>query len=279
MKSAKDEGSRARPIVYDYGAARDFFHDLLAHYKTTSSFSVRQRLQTIAGCSPALVSQVLAGKRRLTRDQLPSFAKLFKLNSFEFEFIDKNLRGDIWSRNSNAGVPQTDASQSRVSRKTQNHVLSSWLNVYVKDLVHLKGFSLETKVLHKMLMGIASPQKIDRSAAFLLREGFWRRTPAGKIVPEDAALVSTNEIANEKIRDFHKQALKLAQRGLDIFPATRRKASTVLVSLDQEKIPELRSLLDSFQNQLLKFIEDNPHGSDELFQVALHLTPVGGKND
>jgi len=143
--------------------------------------------------------------------------------------------------------------------------------------VSLKGFALDIKVLHGMLFGLSNHRTIEKAVAFLLKEGFWRRTPSNRIVAEDAALVSTNEIPNDKIKEFHKQALKIALKGLDAFPLERRKASTVLMSVDQAKIPELRSLIDAFQNQLLKFIEDHPEGSDELIQVAIHLTPVGGK--
>jgi len=59
----------------------------------------------------------------------------------------------------------------------------------------------------------------------------------------------------------------------------RRKASTVLISVNKEKLPELRSLLDSFENRLIEFIEENPSGKDELVQVAIHLTPVGGRHE
>ncbi|MEK6705263.1 MAG: TIGR02147 family protein [Bdellovibrionota bacterium] len=265
---------RARPVVYDYGSPHDFFHDLLAHYKTVSRFSVRQRSCTLKKCSPALVSQVIAGKRRLTRDQLPSFAKLFKLNNFEFDFIDKNLRSDLWVKKESSHSSENKPKM----REPKNHILNSWLNVYVKDLVNLIGFSTETKVLHKMLLGLASPRKIEQSVSFLLKEGFWRKTASGKIIPEDPALISTNEIHNDKIRLFHKQALKIALRGLDALPVNRRKASTVLMSINKEKLPELRSLIDAFQAQLLKFIDDHPTGSDELVQVTINLTPVGGKN-
>lgn len=274
-KALNSDNYSARPVVFDYRSAHEFFQDIMLHYKATSNFSVRQRVQNISGCSSALVSQVLAGNRRLTRDQLPSFAKLFKLSNFEFDYIDKNLS----SSNLNSCAIEKFKEDIPKKRETKNHILSSWLNLYVKDLVSLKGFSLKPQVLHKMLLGLASPEKIEKSVAFLLREGFWRRTASDQVVAEEDVLVSTNEIPNEKIKEFHKQALKIALRGLDVFPSDRRKASTVLVSLNKDKLPELRSMIDSFQNQLLKFVEDNPDGRDDLIQVAIHLTPVGVKNE
>jgi len=260
-------------VVYDYGSAQEFLQAMLDFQKATSKFSIRQRTQQLEGCSPALVTQVLKGKRRLTRDQLPAFAKLFKLNQLEFEYLDKQMRTDIWQK------PATVLQSETKKREPKNHILTSWLHSYVKDLVNLRGFSLESQILHKMLFGLVQPTQIQRSVDFLLKEGFWRVTPDKSIVPEDEAVISSTGIPNEKIREFHKKALNIAHRGIELFPVDRRKASTVLLSVDKDKISELRSLLNSFENQLLEFIEKNPNGRDELMQVVIHMTPVGGKND
>lgn len=265
----------ARPVVDDYRLANLFLNDLLIHYKTTSNFSIRQRVKNLKGCSSALVSQVLKGKRRLTRDQLPHFAKLFKLTTFEIEQLDKGLFEEKLSA---AGL-ETNPLKDVKRRSPKNHILSSWLNVYVKDLVNLKGFTPDATILHKMLFQVAPVGSISKATSFLLKEGFWRISLDKKIVIEDDALTTTNEIPNEKIKAFHIQALKIALRGMSQFQTNQRKASTILVSVDKSKIPELRSLIDSFQNQLLHFIEENPRGSDELMQITIHLTPVGSRNE
>lgn len=275
MSSKSLNHSKSRPVVYDFGSAHEFLRAMFEYQKATSHFSIRQRTQQLKNCSPALVSQVLNGERRLTRDQLPSFAKLFKLNQLEFDYLDKNLRTDLWVTKDT----ETPEIIPKTKREPKNHILSSWLHSYVKDLVNLKGFSLEPQALHNMLFGLAKPTQIQKSIDFLTREGFWRITPDKKILPEDAAVVSSTGIANEKIREFHKQALKIAQRGIEAFPVERRKASTILMSVDKEKVPELRTLLNSFENQLLEFIEKNPAGKDELLQIAIHMTPVGGKHE
>jgi hypothetical protein len=264
----------ARPVVYDFAMPHEFFQAMMKYYKSNSRFSIRHRAKDLEGCSPALVSQVLAGKRRLTRDQLPSFAKLFKLTQLEFDFIDKNLRNDLWEKPDQSSTPATSG-----PREAKNNILNFWLNSYVKDLVNLKGFQPDSKTLHRMLTGIATPGQIERSIQFLFKEGFWRRKENQSVVPDDPVVVSTNEIPNEKIRDFHKQALKVALRGMDVFPSNRRKASTILVSVDKDKVDELRGLIDSFQEKLVEFIEQNPSGRDELVQIAIHMTPVGGKNE
>lgn len=257
-------------MVYDYGSPTEFLSDLLAYYKSTSSFSLRARTAKVGACSQALVSQILKGKRQLNKLNLSAMAEVFKLTQLECEYIENKLGPSLRRHDQ---IPCDTSVNPRPSPK--NHLLTDWLNPYVKDLISLRDFSPEPKKLMALLGGIASAEKIGRSVEFLLREGFWRVTPAGKIVPEDPAVITTNGIASEKIRRFHKKALEIALRGLEAYPVNERKATTVLISVDHEHADELRSLVDSFQQRLLEFIERHPNGCDTLMQVAIHLTPIG----
>lgn len=261
-----------RPIVYDYGSPPEFLKALLAHYKATSQFSLRQRTEKVGNCSQALVSQILSGKRKLKRDQMPSLAQIFKLTSAEQSFIDKKL----FCKLDNDIVAGPKHSKPKIAK---NHLLADWINPYVKDAIHLKGFSLDSEKIFSMLQGMASPVRISKSVNFLLSQGFWRKTSEGSLVPEDPMTVTTNNIPSQKIQNFHKKALELAQKGLTSLPPDRRKSSTVILSIDEEDLVELRSLLDSFQQQLSEFIERHPKGKDSLVQITMHLTPVGRKND
>ncbi|MFS4460700.1 TIGR02147 family protein [Bdellovibrio sp. HCB2-146] len=263
----------SRPVVFDYAVPVEFLKALLTYHKATSSFSLRQRTAKAQTLSQALVSQILNGRRQLTRDNFPPLAAILKLTKIEQDYIEKQLLGVT------PKVRDEEKNEVAAKREPKNHLLVDWLNPYVKDLVNLRGFDLEPTHLHRMLSGIASPERIKKTTDFLLREGFWRRTPEGKIVPEEAAVTTSNGIPNENIRTFHKKALEIAQRGISALPTHRRKASTVLVSVDKNKMDELRSLVDSFQQQLLDFVEKNPDGKDNLVQVAIHLTPIGSLHE
>ncbi|RYZ72143.1 MAG: TIGR02147 family protein, partial [Proteobacteria bacterium] len=165
-------------------------------------------------------------------------------------------------------------------RTPKNHLLTDWINPFVKDLIHLKGFEATPDRTYALLQGLVSRPKLAKAIDFLFKEGFWRRDQNGSVVIDEHSMVSTNEIPNEKIRAFHRKALDLATEGLKTYSSDQRKASTVLVSVNETQIPELRSLIDSFQNQLLQFIEKNPNGKDALMQVTMHLTPVArGTNE
>lgn len=259
-----------RPVVYDYGQSYEFLSDLLLYYKSNSSFSLRQRTAKVGACSQSLVSQILQGKRKLTRDNLSEIGEIFKLTKLEFDYLDKKITAKLHRLES---VPDlTVPSQPRLPK---NHLLTDWVNPYIKDLANLKGFRLEPEAVFSMLQGFVPLNKIKKSVDFLLKEGFWKKTLSGKIVLDEAAVTTTNNIANEKIKMFHVKALENALTGLKNFPVDQRKALTVLISVDQSKMDELKGLLDGFQKQLLEFIERNPNGQDALVQITTHLTPIG----
>lgn len=263
-------GSVERPVVYDYRSPSDFLADLMKYYKSRGSFSLRQRTAKVGLCSQALVSQVLKGKRQLNRDNLSGISAVFKLTQLEQLYLDKKLSAHTHKLD----FAEEDTRERQV-RSPKNHLLSDWLNPYVKDLVNLKGFQLDPDTLFFMLQGIAPAQRMKKSVEFLMREGFWKKTLAGQVVQEEAAVTTTNGLPNEKIRAFHKKALELALHGLKAFPVSKRKASTVLIAVDEDHMDELKGLMDSFQQQLLEFIERHPNGRDALVQITTHLTPIG----
>jgi uncharacterized protein (TIGR02147 family) len=271
MTPQVDQNILVRPVVFDYGVAHLFLQDLLKHLKASKkSFSLRQRVAKVGGCSQSMISQVINGQRQLTRDNLPKVAQVLALTSSEIKFLDSLMLKKL---NSNS-LDSTDYKKSE-DKEPKNHILTDWLNPYVKDLAQLRGFKADPEVLKKMLNGLAPAAKIEKSIQFLLHEGFWRKNVNGQVVPEENYVASTNEIANEKIRHFHKKALQIAHDGVENFTPQQRKASTVLMSINEEHVPELRSLLDSFEDQLMAFIEKYPQGQDAVVQVALHMTPVG----
>lgn len=264
----------SRPSIYDYTSPPEFLRELLNYYKSTGSFSLRQRTAQTKTISQGMVSQILSGRRRLNRDNLPSIAAIFKLTTVEHDYLDLQLKDARTPLHAEKSVGPTS-----FGRKAQNHLLTDWINPYIKDLVHLKGFSSEPSHIQGMLSGLASPSRIKKSTEFLIREGFWRREMSGKIVPNEDLVVTSNEIPNANIRTFHKKALELAKRGVSTLPVTERKASTILVSVNEDKIQELRDMIDSFHAQVLQFVEKNSNGQDKLVQVSMHLTPIGKSNE
>lgn len=264
-----------RPVVYDFASPAPFLDALVQYYQQSDqAFSIRSRIRCNPGCSPAYVSLLIKGKRRLSRDYLPIVADVFRLTNAEVEYVDSLI--SLRTTGTQIGRPLGTRNSGRTPR---NQILSDWVNIYVKDCINLKLFDSKPDVIFRLLGGIAPRRRIEKAIGFLYREGFWRRTLNGKTVPDDSAVITTSGVPSAKIRQFHKAALEIAKKGLDRFPPGRRRAYATVISVSREGFDELQSLVDRFHKDLQEFIDRNPDGDDKLCQVTIHLTPIGGQHD
>lgn len=275
------DGSSERPVIFDFERVAPFISAMLEWRKCGSKrFSVRGEVRRIPGLSPSLVSRVAKGERSVTPDQVEGFAKLLKLTAEEKLYLDRwvrQLRRPPVPGHSRDTDPETRKGASR--RTPQNHLLDDWLNVYVRDAARLRSFRPEPEALFRLLGGIASLSHIRRSLTSLFRQGFLRKSPDGRVVKNEFLATTTDEIPNAKIRRFHKKALEIARRNLDLFPLSRRRESAMILPVDQKNLPELKALLKDFQQQLIAFAEDHPNDDEQLYQVVINLTPIGSHDD
>ncbi len=268
-----------RPVIFEHTSIAEYLSVMLVwHREATPEFSIRSEVARCGGISHTQVSRLASGKRRLTRDLVEPLARLLRLKGDERVYFDRWVKSD---RTKIQGVGATVKDQSievRPGRKrnAQNHLLQDWLNVYVRDAVKLKGFSPDATQLFHALGGIASPQRIQRSLNFLLREGFLRRTLDGKIVQNEVLVTSSDGVPNHKVRAFHRQALKIAHRNLDLLPVSSRQEAALIMHLNPDSVAELRQLLKEFYERLLQFAEDRPDDNEGLYQVLINFTPISG---
>ena len=261
-----------KPIIFDYRSMPMYIDEMLKWRKAVEpNFSIRKVVADIDSMSPALVTQLRSGKRRLSRNHLNALEKLLNLNKREKQFFDQCLEVD---------TPNPRETSRVVVAKTrghQNHLFSDWVHPYVKEAVRLKGFRNDGFSIYHILGGMISLPRIKKSLSFLLKEGFLRKNQNGNIVQNSEYDMSSDEVPNAKIRQFHKQALKIAGESLSTFPVSRREAYTLVLPLNQDNAAELKLLLKEFRDRLVTFVEQHDKDNGQLYQVVLNFCPLGGE--
>lgn len=275
MIPSKIQELQDRPVIFDYGSIPAFVEAMLTWRKTNEpGYSIRKMVTGLKDCSPSLVTQVMKGNRRLTRDRVPVIAKVLGLSRRETLYLDRWVAA--------YRSPSQDMKSARTCtgrrRTAQNHILSDWLNVYVKDACDLKGFKPDKEVLHRLLGGMAPPERMGKSLEFLLKNGFLRKTLDGRVVKNEELVTTSDDIPNEKIKRFHRKAFDLAKQALDTYSVDQRRANVVVLSVNESNLTELKELLKEFYEKLLSFIEDHPDDNERLYQILINLSPVGGGN-
>lgn len=268
-----------RPDVFTYADANAFVRDMLQWKKAAEpSFSVRQQTRSLRRCSPALVTLIARGERRLSPDRVTDFSKLLNLSAHERRALFSLVGSDDLSEDSTSSEHQFSRNPKPNKRTTRRNIRSGlfqpWYHLHLWESARLAAFKPEAGLLFRLLRGIAPPAALAKSIRSLMSEGFLRRTLDGRTVPEFPTLESTDEIPDERIRRLHVKSLSLAARLTHEVPVREREAGLVLMSLNAEGFQKLKSLLKKMTDELGQFSEEHAANGDCLYQVVINAVPV-----
>lgn len=271
-----------RPQMTEYQDPADYVRDMVAYRKRTEPhFSVLRETKNLRKVSPTLVSLIVRKKRKVTLDRTEELARLLSLSVSERVFFHdwiRRLEGGAEGAVTESLVRQEP---QRSRREVSTHILSDWLNLYVKDCFQLSSVQTDHKRIYGLLAHIASQKRVDRCIQFLLKEGYLRRELDGRIVVETELTVTDPKVPSQKIRQFHRAALNIAREALETVPVQERLANTLVIPLDSQSYTELMGLISEFAGKLQDFAakaRDNEDGR-RLYQLILNLSPTGGKTE
>jgi uncharacterized protein (TIGR02147 family) len=266
-----------RPVLFKYSDLIRFMEDMIRYRKQTEKgFTVAKACQALRRCSPALISNILAGKRKLTVDRVGEVATVLGLTQRERHYLKEWLLRSDRPAQSDREADDDSRSSGHKRRRVSSFLLRDWINPYVKDAVRLESVQVDRDALYRELGGIASQERINQALKFLLQHGYLRTNQAGKLVESEPLNVLGDEDADEKIRKFHKKTLDIAKAGLDTWPIEERLAQAMLIPLDAAAYGELLELIQEFGEKLRVFSETHADCNQRLYQFILHLTPTGG---
>lgn len=268
-----------KPSIFDYKDMNLFIKDQIDYLKKMDrSYSVLTMSKKLRRISPALISLIIKGKRKITLDRTDELAKLLQLS-----IIEKNYLKDCITplSSSDAGSSPLSLIDKKKSSRVQSvslHLLNDWLNVYVKDSFQIPTVQKNPELIYSQLAHIATRKRIQRSFAFLIREGYLRRTLDNQVVVETDLALTESPIPNIKIRQFHKAALEIAKQSLETVEMNKRLSNSLVLPLNEEKVEELKELIHHFAHQLKEFASDlQPDDTYQLHQININLTPTGRK--
>lgn len=277
-----------RPTPSEYASLADFLRDSVTYQKSTQPhFSVLSSCKKLRRVSPALVTLICSGKRKLTVDRVGEFAKLLKWSAEEKQFVeDWVVRMDPASQKISATLQRESqisaqtGKRSGVKKEVSVHILQDWLNVFVKDAFQIPAVQSQPDLIFDLLANLASPNRIKKSLDFLLREGYLKRTLEGRIVIDSDLAVATSPLPSQKIRNFHKAVLKIAHKSIDTVSVDRRFINTIVMPLDKVEYQEVIGIVQDFAEKLQSFsLQIEPSDSSQLYQLNLNLVPTGQAKD
>ena len=228
------------------------------------SYSVRAFAKK-AGISPATLSLLLKGKRKISRKLALSLSD--KLN------FDPQERAEILGaffpkkREHSGEVLNTAYLQLTLD---QFQMISDWRAFAVLNLIQTVDFKNSAIWIARRL-GI-TPKEVDETLTRLKRlEMVVEKN--GKLSRTTSRYRTMDDVTNSSLQRSHAQTLELAHAALENEPVERRDFTWLTFSFDPFKMKDTKTLIRKFQDDLIALNEDGARPT-EVYRLAVQLFPL-----
>lgn len=226
------------------------------------SFSLRafaKRLQL----SPSALSEILQGKRRVSRSLAEQILSRLGVDPRDQQRILSLFKGSQMSNEDEKKYLELSADQFQL--------ISQWHHFALLSLSETKGFVADPLWVAKRL-GI-NYLEAERTLERLERLGYiqWSRSRKS-LKPLKGQLATSDDIANQAIRQSHFEDIDLSRRALETVPVEDRDFTALTLAIDKTKLPQAKKLIRAFQNQLMAFLESGEQ--TEVYKICFHVLPL-----
>ena len=225
------------------------------------------------GVSPAYISLILNGQRKLAEDRAGDIAarlewpahkqRLFcTLVRYEHARTDaarRAIQDELdQMQNRGEGYDQVQADTFRM--------ISKWYHNALMELVRLPTFDPSPVWIAKRL-GV-TPIEAELALDRLQRLGFLKRDKKGKFERADGKW-EVEEIPSAAIRGHHVGMLKRAALGLEQQDMDSRDFSGLTLAINSEKLPEAKALLKNTLREICDML--NTGDRDAVYQISYQM--------
>lgn len=204
------------------------------------------------GMSPAQLSQLISGKRKFSPESLRQMSEHLRLSPEQASLL--------FSRTL---IPQHIVASEDPSRRQlaedEFRTISEWYHFAILSLGKIKGAKADPFWISDRL-GI-TPTEAREALARLVR---LQIIEEGKVLKQKTPPLNVvSDVPSAAIQSYHHKILELAQDKLRDSAPSRRDYSAITLASNPQKLPEIRKMIEEFQEKLAAFAE--PGNSQEVF--------------
>jgi uncharacterized protein (TIGR02147 family) len=277
-----------KPNLFAYDDYRKYLVDVFAFLKETKrGFSFRFFSREAGFASPNFLQLVMKGKRNLTSESVPKFARALKLGKAEAEFFDALVFFNQADTSEEKTRFYTRMTRSRRYRevhqleKDQFRYFSRWFYAAVRELLLLPDFREEPDWIARKLYPSITAREAQEALELLLELRLAERDAGGGLRQVERTVSSGAEVRSLAVKNFHKEMLKNAALTLDRVPPAERDVSGAMMAIPEARVGELKEAVARFRKEILAMAASFGEPADRLYQLNLQLFPLskGGKSE
>lgn len=216
--------------------------------------------------SPSMLSSIISGKRKISKNLALELSKKLKLEGEEKEkfLIQYKLNEAFVTKKS-----------YRILSENEYKKISSWHCYAILNLIKCDDFVSNSSLIASRL-GL-SLEEVDKALYDLEDVGVIQISSEGEITRSVGQVTSTQNIPSISLRDSHKSSLDLAREKIDVVPVDKRSYQMVTMAIDPTKIPIAHDMIDKFLEGLSEIMEGG--SKTEVYRFNCQLFPLTKLND
>lgn len=265
--------------IYDYTDYRIFLRDYCHYYKQLDAkYSQRYFALKLGVKSSGFLSEVINGKRNLSRTNVAQFCRILKLSDTEQQYFENLVTFNQARSQSekehwlNRLMVSQNSNLSSLRRDIYEY-FSHWYVSAIRELLFFYTFDGNYKQLASTLTPQIKPSQAKEALDLLLRLGLVRTGEDGRLVQAEAVISTGDEVHSTEVAKFQMQMLELARQALDRMPANRRDISTLTLSVSQQGFEKIRAIIQRTRKEILSAAVDDTN-EDRVVQLNIQLFPL-----
>ncbi len=266
--------------VFDYLDYRKFLADYYRAKKAVNkSFSHRLFARKAGFRSTGFFSEVLSGKRKLSREYARKFAQALNLDEKEREFFDllvafthapshaaRDTLYDLLLKALPVKIQQM--------RQSQREYFSKWYYVAVREALAILPVHDDFAALAAALQPAITAAQAKAAVHLLHQLGLVEKDAAGRWRASQLSLVAPQDEATALLRrSFQDAMLVKAREALERVPPDQRDISCVTFSVSPAGMDRVKALVQEFHRQVIAVVQAD-RGEDRVMQMNLQLFPL-----
>jgi uncharacterized protein (TIGR02147 family) len=266
-------------MIYQYNSYRSFLRSALSERMTQNSkFSLRAFARQL-DLSPAILSQVLSGKRNFSQQTSFKVSHRLNLNSEQSDYFclliqyetEKmpELRANLQERINKIKFRYTNKASLPVDLELEQFkLISDWYHIPIVEMTELKNFEFcAVNVARKL--GIS---KLDAQVAIerLERLELIEKVEENCYQKTRSDYVFQSKNINFALNKFHRQMLNKAVDSLVGQKRSERQIVSNTFSIDPKLLPQACDLIEKFRSELVQLFNGSVENT-ETYHMGLQL--------
>lgn len=225
------------------------------------------------GLSQSYLSLILTDKRSLTEKSARIISKSLKLSPPEMDYLTLLVKKENAKDSSIKKHYNDELKKFRHQNQVDEinlekfKVISDWHHSALLELITIKNVVHTERAFAKRL---AIDVPTVREALKRLEQLDLIKKVNNKYVRSDKGNLATpTDISSEGLRSFHKQILKKAILAVDEQTVEQRVFSGMTMSIDVDKLPQAKKLIENFKNEMSNLLEVET--KSKVYQISIQL--------